>query len=66
MDPCRPNPCLNSGACVHTDDGFVCNCSMGFKGTHCQGLYIFSDDSIMHKINRYANILKNSDYLINL
>ena len=26
----------------------------------------FSDDSIMHKINRYANILKNSDYLINL
>ena len=37
VDPCRPNPCLNSGACLHTDDGFVCNCSRGFKGQHCQG-----------------------------
>ena len=38
VDPCRPNPCLNSGACLHTDEGFVCNCSRGYKGEHCQGL----------------------------
>ena len=42
LDPCRPNPCLNSGACLHTDDGYICNCSTRFKGRHCQGLYALS------------------------
>ena len=42
LDPCRPNPCLNSGACLHTDGGFVCNCSIGFKGKHCQGRSLLS------------------------
>ena len=39
-DPCHPNPCFNSGACLHVDDEFVCNCSVGFKGQHCEGLYV--------------------------
>ena len=49
LDPCRPNPCLNSGACLHTDGGFVCNCSIGFKGKHCQGRSLLS--SIPAKLN---------------
>lgn len=37
-DPCHPNPCKNTGSCLHTSDGgFVCNCSIGFKGDTCQG-----------------------------
>ena len=37
VDSCHPNPCKNSARCLHTADGFVCDCSFGFKGTHCQG-----------------------------
>lgn len=36
-DPCRPNPCSHVGICTEIAGGFVCNCSLGFKGATCQG-----------------------------
>ena len=40
-DPCRPNPCLHGGTCVAAYDvtninSYVCVCSDGFEGDHCQ------------------------------
>ena len=50
-DRCHPNPCLHDGMCMEINDelGFLCNCTSGYRGTHCQGasnikclLYSFS------------------------
>ena len=36
------NPCVN-GACVDVDDGFVCECNVGFTGVYCEeGMYMYS------------------------
>lgn len=38
-DRCHPNPCLHDGMCMEINDelGFLCNCTAGYRGTHCQG-----------------------------
>ena len=36
-DPCRPNPCGHGGFCTEIGGGFACNCTLGFKGSTCQG-----------------------------
>ena len=36
IETCEPNLCQNSGSCVASGDGFVCNCTDGFTGTLCQ------------------------------
>ena len=34
---CHPNPCHNGATCTETEDGFDCQCVMGYKGKNCQG-----------------------------
>lgn len=41
--PCHPNPCHNRGACEMSESfrgdtfiGYICKCSPGFSGIHCQ------------------------------
>ncbi len=43
--PCKPNPCRNGGACVHTFGGFRCECPSGYIGRRCELLSIKSCDS---------------------
>ncbi|KAM9324581.1 hyaluronan-binding protein 2 [Gastrophryne carolinensis] len=35
-DPCSPNPCLNQGTCVATEEGFLCRCTNFFTGMNCE------------------------------
>lgn len=35
-DSCRPNPCLNGGACENRKPGYRCICSENFYGSHCE------------------------------
>ena len=65
---CSPNPCLNAGQCVDSDDGYKCECAHGFKGHHCEGMslsprYLSGDNivylqSILDKLLLYWNVLK--------
>lgn len=37
MDPCSPNPCLNSGMCTATGPStYSCACAPGYSGTTCE------------------------------
>uniref|UniRef100_A0A3B1J0F2 EGF like repeats and discoidin domains 3 n=1 Tax=Astyanax mexicanus TaxID=7994 RepID=A0A3B1J0F2_ASTMX len=43
VGPCHPNPCHNGGMCEISETyrgdtfiGYVCKCSTGFNGVHCQ------------------------------
>ena len=36
IDLCAANPCLNGGACVPLDDGYLCDCPAGYAGEHCE------------------------------
>ncbi len=37
VDPCLPNPCLNSGTCAaNVSGGHTCTCASGYQGTNCQ------------------------------
>ncbi len=42
--PCKPNPCHNGGACVHTFGGFRCECPSGYIGRRCEQLSLQSCD----------------------
>jgi Notch-like protein len=33
---CASSPCQNSGTCQKRNNGYVCYCSGGYTGTHCQ------------------------------
>ncbi|KAL1023372.1 hypothetical protein UPYG_G00039960 [Umbra pygmaea] len=33
---CRSLPCLNGGTCVKGSDSYICDCTTGFKGRHCE------------------------------
>ena len=39
-DPCHPNPC-HHGVCAEINGGYVCNCSLGFRGPVCSGMLDF-------------------------
>ena len=36
IDVCKPNPCLNGGACESKDEGYACACKEGFTGANCE------------------------------
>ncbi|XP_015726542.1 sushi, nidogen and EGF-like domain-containing protein 1 isoform X3 [Coturnix japonica] len=33
---CSTNPCKNGGTCVSESESYHCDCSLGFKGRHCE------------------------------
>ena len=37
VDPCYPNPCAH-GECSELAGGYLCNCTLGFKGPQCSGM----------------------------
>ena len=47
-DPCRPNPCGHGGFCTEIGGGFACNCTLGFKGSTCQGKTLNTQLIITH------------------
>ena len=39
VNPCSPNPCLNSGTCQQIGQtGYQCTCPQGFSGQNCQSM----------------------------
>lgn len=36
MDECLSNPCQNGGSCDDRNNGYVCYCSLGYAGLHCE------------------------------
>ena len=36
MDTCASQPCQNGGECVDTFFGYVCSCTQGYTGKHCE------------------------------
>ena len=36
IDFCVPEPCMNSGSCSSSTDGFTCTCPAGITGDRCQ------------------------------
>jgi len=35
-DDCENDPCGSNGTCVDQVLGYLCNCSAGYTGTHCE------------------------------
>ena len=36
IDECRSQPCLHGGSCQDRVAGYLCVCSPGHEGTHCE------------------------------
>lgn len=36
LDECLSNPCQNGGTCDDRNNGYVCYCSLGYAGVHCE------------------------------
>ncbi|VDI71269.1 Hypothetical predicted protein, partial [Mytilus galloprovincialis] len=36
VDHCKPDPCLHSGWCVSTTNGYTCQCTSRYTGKNCQ------------------------------
>uniref|UniRef100_A0A3B3T6L7 EGF like, fibronectin type III and laminin G domains n=1 Tax=Paramormyrops kingsleyae TaxID=1676925 RepID=A0A3B3T6L7_9TELE len=36
VHPCADQPCTNGGTCRPRHDAYVCQCLLGFEGSHCQ------------------------------
>lgn len=35
LDECLSNPCQNGGTCDDRENGYVCTCTPGYAGLHC-------------------------------
>ena len=35
-NPCADEPCVNGGMCNSVDGRYICACSLGFYGRHCE------------------------------
>lgn len=57
-DQCHPNPCLHDGMCMEVNDelGFLCNCTAGYRGSHCQGA--LRDNGIHHLLIVYIYLMR--------
>jgi len=60
VDPCDPNPCLNGGTCMRSDDNstFTCQCIQGFQGNTCQ------DIGNETKLNLGSEIFESIRYML--
>ena len=38
IDECASGPCRNGGSCLDGVASYVCDCTVGFYGTHCEGI----------------------------
>lgn len=36
INTCKPDTCMNGGACCPRPGGYVCNCPGGFTGDNCE------------------------------
>ena len=36
IDECASDPCLNNATCHDQINGYTCNCTDGYNGTHCE------------------------------
>lgn len=36
LDECLSNPCQNGGSCDDRENGYVCSCTPGYAGLHCE------------------------------
>ena len=35
IDECASSPCQNNATCIDGANGYGCNCTAGYNGTHC-------------------------------
>ena len=33
---CASSPCQNDGSCTEDENGYVCECTIGWEGTNCK------------------------------
>ena len=49
VDSCLSNPCQHGGTCKTEEGGFVCTCTVSYRGTFCNGEF---DVNCYHPIKR--------------
>jgi len=68
-DPCKQTPCKNGAKCSNVDDGFTCDCTVGFTGDlceanidECESADCGEGPSCIDLINGYVCICPNNFY----
>ena len=60
IDQCYPNPCLHESTCIpEGKTSTKCNCSLGWKGEHCERKYCFYFRSSLSQMFLRIGVLKN-------
>ena len=52
---CDSNPCMNGGTCVQQQDGFICECLLGFNQPFCSKSIYVTDGLIYHWKDRQTD-----------